>query len=355
MSLSHRVLTAVCGLFAAASLLTGCLTIEPLRDESARLRPGDGEYLRVDQIMILVDVTGSTGEHHIFPDEKELVKAFTKIMPDMNYEMGINTFAGIDAADWTRVPLRQGNPIILNATANHLEFLGGLTPLEMAVRFTGAEFNGTTGLAALVVFSDGRKQPHEPILQACRDVAQNHNGPLCIFTINVGYGEEGRVLLENMSQQTGCGRAWQANEVNTPEGMEEMVRTIFFGRYPDQQSSIMEPSVTLSGDVLFDLDKSTLRPEGKAAVDVLVNRMKNRPGEKVVVEGHTCDRGREAYNMDLSQRRANAVQTYMIEQGIDTARIGTQAFGESQLEVSNTDEASRKLNRRAEFKFSGAN
>lgn len=102
-------------------------------------------------------------------------------------------------------------------------------------------------------------------------------------------------------------------------------------------------------NVLFDFDKSTLKPEGKAEIDKLVEEMKKFGGDSVVVIGHTDSIGTDAYNMALGQRRADAVADYMKAAGIDAGRIQTKSMGESQPAVPNDSRENRALNRRAVF------
>ena len=104
-------------------------------------------------------------------------------------------------------------------------------------------------------------------------------------------------------------------------------------------------------NVLFDFDKSILKPEGKVEVDKLVAEMKKHATDTVLIEGHTCDIGTDEYNMGLGQRRADSVKAYMLQSGIDAGRVSTKSFGETKPAVPNTSEANRKLNRRAEFKI----
>ena len=104
-------------------------------------------------------------------------------------------------------------------------------------------------------------------------------------------------------------------------------------------------------NVLFDFDKSTLKPEGKAEVDKLVAEMVKFPGDTVVVVGHTDSVGTDAYNMALGQRRADAVVAYMKAAGIDAARVGSKTMGESAPAVANDTAANRALNRRAVFEI----
>lgn len=110
-----------------------------------------------------------------------------------------------------------------------------------------------------------------------------------------------------------------------------------------------ERKKVLFNNVLFDFDKAVLKPEGKAVVDQVVAELKAHPKDTVVVEGHTCDIGSDAYNMGLGQRRADAVKKYMVENGIDAGRITTKSLGESTPAVPNDSDANRKLNRRAQF------
>jgi OOP family OmpA-OmpF porin len=97
--------------------------------------------------------------------------------------------------------------------------------------------------------------------------------------------------------------------------------------------------ITLQADMLFDFDKSTLRPEGlKTLDDEVVSKLKEYPNiEKVLVTGHTDRIGTHAYNQKLSQRRADAVKDYLIDQGIDSTRIETAAKGETEPVVSCDD------------------
>ncbi len=99
--------------------------------------------------------------------------------------------------------------------------------------------------------------------------------------------------------------------------------------------------------ILFDFDKSDLKPEGKAEIDKAVAHLKEWPNDTVLIEGHTCSVGDETYNMGLGQRRADSVKRYMVEAGISADRISTKSFGETQPAVANDTPANRKLNRRA--------
>lgn len=89
--------------------------------------------------------------------------------------------------------------------------------------------------------------------------------------------------------------------------------------------------VTLRAETLFDFDKAVLRPEGKAALDDVVEKMKQFPQvEVVLVSAHTDRIGSDAYNQALSERRAAAVKNYLVSKGIEASRIEAVGRGESE-------------------------
>jgi len=102
-------------------------------------------------------------------------------------------------------------------------------------------------------------------------------------------------------------------------------------------------------NVLFDFDKSVLKPEGRAVADEVAASMKAHPGDTLVLEGHTDNIGSDEYNSALGQRRADAVKRYMVEQGIAPERVEAKSFGESQPAVPNDSPGNRSLNRRVVF------
>lgn len=105
--------------------------------------------------------------------------------------------------------------------------------------------------------------------------------------------------------------------------------------------------VTLQAETLFDYDKAVVRADGKKTLDEkVVGPMKQYPQvEVVLVTGHADRIGSEKYNQNLSQRRADAVKAYLVEQGVDTQRIETAAKGESEPVVS-CNEVKGKENRK---------
>lgn len=108
--------------------------------------------------------------------------------------------------------------------------------------------------------------------------------------------------------------------------------------------------VTL-GDVLFDTGKSTLKPGAYPTIQRVAEALKSEPDRRVTIEGHTDSVGSDEMNQVLSQRRAEAVQTALLERGVSTQQITALGKGEGFPIASNDDAGGRQQNRRVELIF----
>lgn len=114
---------------------------------------------------------------------------------------------------------------------------------------------------------------------------------------------------------------------------------------------IVEDQIVLN-PILFDLDKSNIKPQAAFELDKVVSVMNKYPEMVIAVGSHTDSRATDAYNLRLSEARAQSTVQYIISKGISGKRISGKGFGESQLKVSCGDtcsEAEHQLNRRSEF------
>jgi outer membrane protein OmpA-like peptidoglycan-associated protein len=106
-------------------------------------------------------------------------------------------------------------------------------------------------------------------------------------------------------------------------------------------------------DVLFDTAQHTLKPGAREKLAKVAGILLAHPGLMLEVEGHTDSVGTDDYNQSLSERRAESVKSYLIQQGIDRSSITSRGFGESQPVASNDTADGRQRNRRVELVVSG--
>jgi OmpA-OmpF porin, OOP family len=107
--------------------------------------------------------------------------------------------------------------------------------------------------------------------------------------------------------------------------------------------------VTLTDDVLFDVDQAELKPGGMQRLGRVAEFLGDNPDRNVLIEGHTDSTAPDAYNLALSQRRANAVEDFLITQGVDPTRISAIGYGEQLPIATNDTAAGRQANRRVEL------
>jgi len=116
---------------------------------------------------------------------------------------------------------------------------------------------------------------------------------------------------------------------------------------PPPPPSPPAPLVVLTGSH-FAFDSATLTPAAKGQLSETLDALKNDPELNVRIDGHTDSVGSAAYNLKLSQRRADAVKRYLVEEGVASHRIETRGLGMADPVASNATEEGRARNRRVE-------
>ena len=119
------------------------------------------------------------------------------------------------------------------------------------------------------------------------------------------------------------------------------------------KSGVSQSKITLQADTLYDFDKSTLKPEGKATLDKIAKDLSKIKLEVIIAVGNTDSVGTDAYNMALGQRRAQSVKAYLVSKGVDGSRIYTESKGKSNPVASNATAEGRAKNRRTDIEVVG--
>ena len=113
-----------------------------------------------------------------------------------------------------------------------------------------------------------------------------------------------------------------------------------------------EEKIEILQRVEFETNKAVLRPESDEVLEAVRKVLEDNPDvTKILVEGHTDDRGADYYNLALSKRRAAAVVKWLTDHGIAAGRLTSQGFGETKPIDSNDTEEGRQNNRRVEFRI----
>jgi outer membrane protein OmpA-like peptidoglycan-associated protein len=127
------------------------------------------------------------------------------------------------------------------------------------------------------------------------------------------------------------------------------------GSVPGVNAPIPVVRLVFDERVFFDFDNAAPRPESMSVIEVVAANMKRDvPDAALTILGHTDAIGTDAYNTELSQRRASTVLGELIERGLDPNQLSTVAIGKSQPIAPNSTEEGRARNRRVEFLISGS-
>jgi outer membrane protein OmpA-like peptidoglycan-associated protein len=120
----------------------------------------------------------------------------------------------------------------------------------------------------------------------------------------------------------------------------------------DTRHKLIETGTFTTNEILFDVNKATIKPSSTTVLKELGDALKDNPKVKVNIIGHTDSDGKDTENQKLSEQRAESVKNYLFTNfGIEKARMTSEGKGESEPISSNTSEDSKKQNRRVEFKI----
>ena len=355
-------------------------TVEPVA--VGPIAASRGQQVVVDHSFLLVDTSSSVSKSAQFPSEKALLRSLVASMPEGSYQAGAIGFGGVrrdthDLADFDRSGLA--------SHAEGLSYLGEGTPLYAALGEAGAALEGKRGRrAAITVLSDGlvtdpfgREVADDLTLDAARGAAEAYDGRVCIHTVQIGNAPAGAELLNDLASATGCGSHRAASSLKTASDIQAFQREVYLGGAVAR---------SLPGDrdgdgVTDDRDRCPRTPAGarvdgrgcwvirglnfatnSAEIDAASKSRLERevvpviaanPGVRLRIDGHTDSRGSEAYNQQLSERRAKAVRDFLVSKGVSDSRLSSQGFGESRPVAPNDSAENLRKNRRTELTVVG--
>jgi outer membrane protein OmpA-like peptidoglycan-associated protein len=151
----------------------------------------------------------------------------------------------------------------------------------------------------------------------------------------------------------------QAEEAERGRQKAESEKAEMRARLLKQLNAILVTRDTARGliatmpDVLFETNRYALRPAARESLAKVAGILLAYPDLRLEVDGHTDSVGSDAYNQQLSEKRAASVRDYLVQQGIPIASVTVQGFGKTQPVASNTTAAGRQQNRRVELVVSG--
>jgi len=366
-------LLMICLLFAS------CATFRPV-DLNPKIKSGQ-LVKKTDNFIVLFDKSASmsqskkteiqddplsekVGDATRLIHGKNTTKNMIATIPEIKLNAGLRTF-------WSKeTTLIYGmNSLVkedYTKAINSIEHVKGSTPMGKAITAAGNDLKRVDGNSAIIIVSDFSDIPGvddiQPtdVMKAITKVNADYGDKLCVYAIQVGYTPDGKELSEQIVQNVIGGYTVNADKLVTPTAMAAFVEKVISGNCSRYQQLFAKPKekvvivatesmvwekvftamsetkaeekviILAFEDVHFDFDKSTLKPEAQTILKRNIQLLKDNPKAKLRIAGYTSASGTHAYNQKLSERRANAVQAYLINEGVIAPdRLSTIGYGET--------------------------
>ena len=316
---------------------------------------------KVDNFILFFDHSGSMVQDnemfkaHKLVLAKSLALQMNAVIPLLNYQSGVNTFAPFDTQ---LVPTTYNRPAVANAVTaidTKYDIYGRNTPMGFGLDKIDPVLGSLKGRTALIIFTDGNSNyGNDPVAEAQALYAKYPN--LCIHIVSYADKDHGKEVVAQIRALKGCTVVGDPMVMTSDAGMKQFVRDVFYETAPEQAAAprAMTPapagtceSITL-GNMNFAFDKFMIVPDMVPALEQALSVLKNSSCSKFTVTGHTDSVGSVEYNQKLSERRANSVTKWLMEKGFQ-GKLSTEGKGKLEPKFDNTTADGRHLNRRVEI------
>ena len=338
---------------------------------------------KVDNFMVILDKSSSMSEKYNGQKRliiaKDFLSAMNQTLPEMKFNCALRTFGTSGFGKPTALfygPTEYSNKGFQGAL-NAAQRAIGTSPLGAAINAAGGDLKKSEGQIAVIIVSDGEDMDATPIT-AAKNMKAKFGDRLCIYTVLVGDDPEGETLMKQVAAAGDCGASLRADGFKDSGDMGDFVKNVFLAEIVKPAPKPVAKPMDSDGDgvtddkdqcpntpmgatvdargcwtyaavVLFDINSSEVKSEGYPMLQEAVLIMKKNPDLNVEVDGHTDSIGPAAYNMTLSEKRAEAIKDHFVSRGIDPNRFTTKGFGLTKPAASNDTKEGRAKNRRVEL------
>jgi len=341
---------------------------------------------KVDSFVVILDTSYSMADKYGNKAKanvaKEFLGAMNQTIPEMNYNGALRTFGNI-----AYVP-DKSTLLVYGPTKYSTEGFGtalnavkgsngdSSRALAKAISAAGGDLKSAQGPVNVIIVSDGEDMDQIPV-KAAEALKSQFGDRLCIFTVLIGDSPAGKDILDQIAKAGGCGYSTTADQLASSGDMAGFVEGIFLAKPAPKPAPIAKPMDsdgdgvidnkdkcpntpmgatvdargcwTYAAVVLFDFDSAEIKSEAHPMLDEAVVILKKTPKIKVEVDGHTDNIGPAEYNMMLSERRANAIMKYFVDNGVEAERLTVKGFGLTKPAAGNDTKEGRAKNRRVEL------
>ncbi len=363
---------------ATAIAVAGCAGNEPVYQPKAFSPvPIDSTaYVpAVDAFVILMDTSSSMAENqnrHFFA-AKDAVNAMNQTIPELGYQGALVTFGPGCLLDKGLARIWYGpatySTADLGAALGKIQCAGGVTPLDRGFDASASAPAAVQGKTAIFVVSDFRDIDSKKAMKALDALNDKYQGRICVHAVQLGEDKKATAFRDSLGGASNCSSAINATSIASSAALSDYITKTLLMAAPKtgdadgdgvaddrDRCPTTPPGARVNSvgcwwlgdeDVLFDFDKAVIK--STFMLDEAITLLKANREINVEIQGHTDNVGDPAYNVNLSQRRADAVMEYMIANGVSSSRLRAKGYGDTRPHVSNASDEGRALNRRVEL------
>ena len=317
---------------------------------------------KIDNFIVLSDQSGSmylTDQGRVEAKAKvakDILSALNERIPELGYDGSVTVFAPdrslIGPTEFNRSSFGQ----TIESMPEKGKIFGNRTPLGDSIMQLDGVLSRSSGKTGVLIVSDGENNIGMDALEAAKTMHGKYPD-VCFHSVSLADSERGRAILENISQLNDCVYADGSKLASDPAAIDRFARDVFYTvRVQDVvveevvavEAVAVVPAVVELKNVHFEFDKYDLTPMAQMTLDENAETLRTNSDLKVVIQGNTDSTGTEAYNLMLSEQRAQAVYDYLRSKGVAPERMQTVGYGFSRPVASNSTPEGRALNRRSE-------
>ena len=405
------LLCLMIALFLTGFTTIAAAEVRPI-DLQAKLAAGK-YVPKADNFEVIIDTSSSMTEPYKGVVKLVLARDFISRMnqtiPDMKISGALRKFGFVGFFSDQKTALVYGltaySKQAFEEALQGVKWASGDSPMATGINGATGDLKAATGRIAVIIVSDWDELGNAPAT-AAEDMKRQFGDRVCIYPVMVGNAPEGKKLMEKVVQAGQCGFVSYTDKIVSSEDMAEFVEKVFFtiatgapldtdkdgvpdyldkcpgtpegvqvdkdgcpldsdkdgvpdyldkcpgtplGVKVDKDGCPLPEVVSITLKLEFDTAKSDIKAKFNNEIKQVADFMKQYPGTKAVIQGHTDNVGSEASNIKLSQARANSVRTYLIEKfGIEKDRLTAVGYGPKKPIASNATSEGKQKNRRVE-------
>ena len=339
------------GLLPAAEVLTEEDFVKKVVVEENFIKTADNFLVLFDTSSSMAEYVDKGAKITKYDQARQILKQKLAQLPDLGYNSGLYTFAPYSEV-YPMGPFDKGR--YTQAVDNLPAEPKGPTFLAQSLRKVEPIIASQSGKTVVFIFTDGTtdfagatKDP-EDYTQAFAD---KYN--VCFYMIGDATGPQSEKRLTDMAKANACSRVIPFKQfINNPN---YITGALYVVRATERIETITETRIVglKVGDVLFGFDKTDIGSQYSDDLDELAMFLKKNSNAYALLVGYTDSTGSEEYNLGLSNRRADSVADYLMQNGVSSDQIVVNWYGEANPIADNSTAGGRAQNRRVEIAVGG--